>query len=638
MFSDEYYGQHDAQPAFELESFRDMLMDNGGNDFGGVDFSVYPPPEQFEFGRTSAPADNDFKFDLTDNVSAVVRPENTGPVLRPYSVPALRLDIPPTFFGDTTSINPSLLGSRTQLGRVDHLAADRPAMSNFQVDPALAPQPANNYAFGPCAYDGQHAIPASNPRPSVSSLSTYLPPPPAPVRVARHRNPQPTRPKQDSRTMPPQPSKRRPTIPESFFPYLDVANPPQREGQVPDARGSKDTTIANGYYYRINSPAPLTGFFGKGSDIRYQGPEFHQKVEFTGAEFTKYLRTCPRNPVLVVQLQPQKCNHRYIRGGQSFKCRNKNCPDPNKTIWKGHFRVSITEFYDSEGHWLNPFQSAAGYLHLYCLETMVNLSEVVTDVPVSVCAEARDFQHEPGNPMRLSKQEQRTYQEWVGEFAPKWADYRFQHTRAGLPRDQWPALPVVDEDRLYRRLMETHLQKQNASTAKMAKKRRAKAGGNKITGHIDQLLGDVSKHVAVMKRRRDAHVKNDDEEGTSTQAATGQHPPGGEPSGKRRRLSVDEGAEQPRDLGPGPSKKRQRLGGGKPCHSYNLRSASPRKSRASPLQQFDADMFLDFGNLVTAVLDDDDDVDAQVKALVRNEQRREPRSRNPVAAAGGGAR
>lgn len=604
MFSDEYYGQHDPQPAFELESFRDM-MDNGGNDFGGVDFSVYPPPEQFESGRTSAPADNDSKFDLTDNVAAVVRPENTGPVLRPYSVPALRLGIPPTFF-DTTSINPSLLGSRTQLGRVDHLAADR-------------------------------RRPASNPRPSVSSLSRYLPPP-APVMVARHRNPQLTRPKQDSRAMPPQPSKRRPTIPESFFPYLDVANPPQREGQVPDAKGSRDTTVANGYYYRINSPAPLTDFFGKGSDIRYQGPEFHQKVEFTGAEFIKYLRTCPRNPVLVVQLQPQKCNHRYIRGGQSFKCRNKNCPDPNKTIWKGHFRVSITEFYDSEGHWLNPFQSAAGYLHLYCLETMVNLSEVVTDVPVSVCAEARDFQHEPGNPMQLSKQEQRTYQEWVGEFAPQWADYRFQHTRAGLPRDQWPAPAVADEDRLYRRLMETHLQKQNASTAKMAKKRRAKAGGNKITGHIDQLLGDVSKHVAVMKRRRDAHVKNDDKEGTSAQVATGQHPPGGAPSGKRRRQSVDEGAEPPRDLVPGPSKKRQRLGSSKHCHSYNLRSASPRKSRASPLRQFDADMFLDFGNLVTPVLDDDDDVDAQMKALSGMGKPREPPSRNPVAAAGGGAR
>lgn len=636
----EYYGQDDSQAAFDLESFGD-LMGNSGNEFEGVDFSSYPPPEQFELGANQPSADNAVNFDLTGDVSGVTVSTNIDPVLRGCSAqhdimsqtvrnaPQFGMNLQsgedPILFDTAggisdvlgSAINPSLLGSSTQFNRVDHSTAERPTMMpNFQVNPALASQPPN-YAFGAYGYNDQHAIPAWNSRPSVPSFSAY-PPPPAPVMVTRKQNSQLMKRKQDSRITPYQPNKRRPTIPESFIPYIDVANPPRRESEVHDAKGTKDTTIANDYYYRIDSLPPLNDFFGKGSHIRYQGPEFHPKVEFTGAEFMKYLRTCPRKPVLIIQLQPQKCNHRYIRGGQSFKCRNKNCPDPRKTIWKGHFRVCITEFYDSEGHWVNPFQSAAGYLHLYCLENMVNLSEVVTDVPASVCPEVRNFKHEPNNPMQLSKLEQRTYQEWVDEFAPKWVDLRYQYTKAGIPRHQWPALEIADEDRLYRHLTAAHLQK-NATTVRMAEKRRAKAGSKKITAHVDQLLGDVGKHVAAMKRRRDVHVA--DMKNNEDQVATGQHSPDREPSGKRRRLSVHTTAKQQHYPDPGPSSKRQCLNS-KSHHQYNLRSASPGKSRFNaslpqaqsmpftltpalmpqPLQ-FDEGLFSDFGNMVSEVFD-----------------------------------
>lgn len=635
----EYYDQYDSQATFDLESFGD-LMGNVGNEFDGVDFS-YPPPEQFEFGANQPSADNAANFDLTGDVSGVTE-SNIDPVLRGCSAqhdtmsqavlnaPEFGMNLQsgedPALFdaagGIPDVIDPSLLlGTSAQLNCMDHSTAERPAtmMPNSQVNPALASQPPN-YAFGAYDHNDRHAIPAWNPRPFVPSFSTYPPPPPpAPIMVTRsHKSPLMKR-KQDSRRTPYQSNKRRPTIPESFVPYIDVASPPRRESEVHDAKGSKDTTIANDYYFRIHSLPPLNDFFGKGSHIRYQGPEFHHKVEFTGADFIKYLRTCPRKPVLIVQLQPPKCNHRYIRGGQSFKCRNKNCPDPKKTIWKGHFRVCITEFYDSEGHWINPFQSAAGYLHLYCLEQMVNLSEVVADMPVAVCPEVRDFKHEPNNPMQLSKLEQRSYWKWMDEFAPTWADLRDQCTKAGIPRHQWPVHDIADEDRLYRRLMAAHLQK-NAATIRMAEKRRAKAGSNKITSHADQLLGDVGKHVAAMKRRRDVLVvdmKNDED-----QVATGQRSSDRELSGKRRRLSFRTTAKQQHYPDPGLSSKRQRFNS-QFHHPYNLRSVSPGQSRLKNLLsqaqlmpstltpslipqplQFDKGLFPDFGNMVPEVFDD----------------------------------
>lgn len=533
---DNYNGQDDHLADYGFDNFGDSTGNNGG-EFEGVDFSSYPPLD--EAGGVAgfvAPSIDPMSQSSGTNLNASDGLMSDWPQYD-MNLASNQDPIMPDFAGDNqiivgSNIDPSLPGTNTQ---------------------AMAPLPAG-YAFDISGPNQQLAMPAWNSRAYFPSASAYQPP-----LVPTMADRQLTKRKQDSRTAPYQPTKRRPTMPENFIPHIDTQNPPRRESEVHDEKGCKDTTLASDYYYRINSLPPLKDFYGKGSDITYQGPEFHKKVEFTGAEFMRYLRTSQRGPVLIVQLQPQKCNHRYIRGGQSFKCRNKNCPDPKRTILKGHFRVCITEFYDSEGHWVNPFQSAAGYLHLYCLENMLNLSEIVADVPVAFCPEVRNFKHEPSNPMELSKSEQRTFQQWVDEFLHKWTIFRDQYTGAGIPRDQWPALEIADEDRLYRRLTAAHLKK-NPGTVKMAEKRRAKAGGKKITAHVDQVLGDVGKHVAAVKRRRDACAAAiGGDEGSSTRAAAAQPSPEAEPSGKRRRLNTN--------------------------HSYNLRSASPRKSQAAQASQ-----------------------------------------------------
>lgn len=529
------YVQDDPLAEFDFGDFGG-LTGNDGDEFGSVDFSAYPP------------------LDEAGNVTVFV-PSNIDPMLQ-GSDPQ-QLDSNDGLTSDWPEYDTNLASNQNPI--ISDFPDDNQNVVGSSFDPslldsstqAMAPLPAS-YTSGLSNQDQQLAMPAWDLETHIPSASAYqpLPAPPAVDRPLTKR-------KQDSRTTPYQPNNRRPTLPEDFIPHIDTQNPPRRESEVHDKKGCQDTTLASDYYYRINSLPPLKNFYGKGSDITYQGPEFHKKVEFTGAEFMRYLRTSQRTPVLIIQLQPQKCNHRYIRGGQSFKCRNKNCPDPKRTILKGHFRVCITEFYDSEGHWLNPFQSAAGYLHLYCLENMLNLGEIVANGSVSVCPEVRNFKHEPGNPMELSKTEQRTFQQWVGEFVPKWMDFHDKYTGARMPRDQWPALEVADEDRLYHRLTAAHLKK-NPSTVKMAEKRRAKAGGKKITAHVDQVLGDVGKHVAAVKRRRDACAAGvNADESSSTRAGTAQPSTEAEPLGKRRRLTTDN------------------------HHSYNLRSASPRKSQQS---------------------------------------------------------
>lgn len=576
---DDYFGQNDSLAGFDLETLGSM-MGNGEDEFAGVDFASFSLPDlpQFDVNQPSEDSrtDLDVGGENSDLVETIVDPllrDTSGQleIIDPSKLnfsqfdmnllstaenPTI-LDVPgdsPSLVGSATDL--MLTGPSTQLGNVSQSMVDTLTTPlAFPVDTTLAPLTKSagiqaGYAFDIYGLDDQLAAPAQNLEPTVPSISLH-PYPPASETIIKKYDRQLTKQKQD-KTTPCQPSKRRPTIPEGFIPYIDVENPPRRESEVHDAKGCKDTTLANDYYYSIKSLPPWENFFGKGRDIVYQGPEFHRNVEFTGTEFMRYLRTSDRTPVLIIQLQPQKCNHRYIRGGQSFKCRNKDCPDPKKTIWKGHFRVCITEFYDSEGHWVNPFQSAAGYLHLYCLENMLNLSEVVADVPVSVCPEVRNFKHEPSNPMELSKLEQRTYEKWVDEFAPKWKKYRDQHTGTRIPRDRWPSLATAEEDRLYYRLTEAHLKK-NPSTVKMAQKRRAKAGGKRISAHVDQFLGDVGKHVAVMKRRRNAHVAGMDDE---------KSPNGAEPCPesfhKRRRLS---------------------------SHQYDLRSATPRRKGQQPAPQ-----------------------------------------------------
>lgn len=293
----------------------------------------------------------------------------------------------------------------------------------------------------------------------------------------------------------------RPPPPPELAPFLNSHHVPRNHGRVPDKRGCKDTTVANDFYY---STTELTDLWlpTSGMTVSYSGAEFKPNLRFTTRQFLEYLRCASqrretsRRPVLRIQIQPSQYNHRYVRGGASFKCRFANCPDKRGTILKGQIRVCISEFNDEHGDWLNPYHSA-GYVHLYCLERSLNLIELFHDTPdVLILPEDRKFEHEPpnttsartNNPMALNDLELGIFNGWVEEAGERWETFTQQHPD---PRSRPPFL-LAEGDHLFHRLTKAHLQ--NPQIQKIQKRRKDEAGG-KSTAHLDQFLGDVSKYA-----------------------------------------------------------------------------------------------------------------------------------------------
>jgi len=81
---------------------------------------------------------------------------------------------------------------------------------------------------------------------------------------------------------------------------------------------------------------------------------------------------------LWVQTVPADSGRRYP-DKSSDKCRFAACPDPNRTIRKGEFRVAFDE--ESTRRKTDPFHTA-GYVHLYCLEKFLDFPQICKDFNV----------------------------------------------------------------------------------------------------------------------------------------------------------------------------------------------------------------------------------------------------------------
>ncbi|KAH8162689.1 hypothetical protein CIB48_g5557 [Xylaria polymorpha] len=68
-------------------------------------------------------------------------------------------------------------------------------------------------------------------------------------------------------------------------------------------------------------------------------------------------------------------NARYPRGGESTKCRFKNCPYGQRTIALGDPWVIFDERQNADGEVIDPFHNA-GYVHLFCLESNFDLVDL----------------------------------------------------------------------------------------------------------------------------------------------------------------------------------------------------------------------------------------------------------------------
>lgn len=333
-----------------------------------------------------------------------------------------------------------------------------------------------------------------------------------------------------------------PSLPEDLVPFLNPHHTPSNDGRVPDKRGNKDTTMANDFYYSIGK---LDDVFLPTCEktVSYSGVEFHPDLSFTGEEFLEYLQCASqrphRQPILRIQIQPAQYNHRYMRAGQSFKCRFKDCPDKRGTILKGHARVCISEFDDEHGNWLNPFHNA-GYVHLFCLERQTNFIELCDDFPViTVVPETRSLAHEPpattnmrvNNPMALNDVEQAVVAQWLTEIGLRWNSFKSLYPDQTLR----PRFELADEDTLRYRLTKAHMD--NRQLRGVQKKRKRDAG-ERVTAHLNEHVGDVSKQVALQKKMKKQPPPPKRKRSNSGDIAQATETASAEPAVKRRRRST----------------------------------------------------------------------------------------------------
>lgn len=367
----------------------------------------------------------------------------------------------------------------------------------------------------------------------------------------------------------------RPPLPDDIALFAK-SQPPDNDGRVPDKRGLKITTVANDYYYSIskldNLELPTCG-----KTVSYKGVEFDARLSFTGEQFLEYLHCASqrpnRQPILRIQIQPAQYNHRYIRTGQSFKCRFADCPDKRGTILKGQARVCISEFEDEHGEWLNPFHNA-GYVHLFCLEKQINFIELCDDHPgITVVSETRSLSHEPpattnmrvNNPMALNDVERAVVSEWLAEIGDRWNEFKSVHRDPALR----PKFELAQEDTLTYRLTKAHID--NGPLRNVQKKRKLDAGG-RVTAHMDEHVGDVGKQVALQKEMR----KQPPSKNKSHTSPVAQDTPSPGPVAKRRHVTP---------APPQSPQHRAMLGGSGPVDDSfpvpSHRRTSPRRRRVS---------------------------------------------------------
>lgn len=345
-----------------------------------------------------------------------------------------------------------------------------------------------------------------------------------------------------SRTSQQQVHRGGPSLPDDLMPFLNPHHTPSNDGRVPDKRGNKDTTTANDYYYSIGKLDDLWLPTCE-KTVSYNGVEFDPYLSFTGEEFLEYLQCASqrpnRQPILRIQIQPAQYNHRYMRAGQSFKCRFKDCPDKRGTILKGQARVCISEFDDEHGNWLNPFHNA-GYVHLFCLERQTNFIELCDDFPdITVVPETRSLAHEPpattnmrvNNPMALNDVEQAVVAEWLIEIGLRWNNFKFLHPDQTLR----PKFELADEDTLRYRLTKAHMDNRQLRSVQTKRKRDA---GERVTAHLNEHVGDLSKQVALQKKMKKQPPPPKKKRSSSGNIAEKTETMSSEPAVKKQRVST----------------------------------------------------------------------------------------------------
>jgi hypothetical protein len=123
--------------------------------------------------------------------------------------------------------------------------------------------------------------------------------------------------------------------------------------------------------------------------------ELIHSFKFTVPQMQEYFTEHPRanGPLtLWIQICPADSIARYPHKEHSHKCRFRDCPIINNSIAVGEYRVAFDE-QSARPLTLDPFQTTAGYVHLFCLEKYFDFPRLCQDF--NVRADTRVFPAEP---------------------------------------------------------------------------------------------------------------------------------------------------------------------------------------------------------------------------------------------------
>lgn len=286
------------------------------------------------------------------------------------------------------------------------------------------------------------------------------------------------------------------------------ANPPPAGAKISHARDKNSENRIGQYDWYDEFPTrpnwtARDGYYQVQVKYSKQG-ELKPIVKFDRKNLEAYVRGCAQQGIplrLWIQNSATMHTDRFPSRASSM-CRAANCPVRNNTIARGMYQVCFDEHpAETSNGRFDPFY-VAGYMHLFCLEEMIPMAELMTFADVQ--PDTRDFPLEQRNPMSLNRDGAgRTllgaYNEW------KSAHYdRYVFSGISIPK-----ATRRSSDCLYKFLTVKKMEAQPSTRQKMRDQR----NGFDISKHCGNLRKLLTHKADVKKKRKQARSESEDGSG-----------------------------------------------------------------------------------------------------------------------------
>ncbi|KJR86501.1 uncharacterized protein SPSK_02274 [Sporothrix schenckii 1099-18] len=284
------------------------------------------------------------------------------------------------------------------------------------------------------------------------------------------------------------------------------ANPPPPGARISHARDKNSENRIGQYDWYDKFPRQPNWAVGDGKDkvrIDYNKEgELKSNVKFDRKILEAYIRGCAEKGIplrLWIQNKPTMHTDRCPTL-TSAMCRASDCPETRNKIARGMYQVCFDEHpTETSNGRFDPFY-VAGYMHLFCLEEMIPMAELMTFADVQ--PDVREFPLEQRNPMSLHRDGTgRTllgaYNEWKSNHYDRFVLNNISISKATRP----------SSDRLYNFLTVKKMETQPITRQKMRERR----NGFDISKHCGNLR-KVAMHKASIKKKRKRALSDSSED------------------------------------------------------------------------------------------------------------------------------